>query len=395
MYSHVSPATLLRTTSMPLLPPRRIALLAPRPSTLPLPGITSMYAILFHKGVSRIGTAWKRYVTTCLRLRVRARCRADCCPAQLYQHAFSTALCTEASEHPVLLTEPPLNPPRNREAMTQIMFEQLEVPSLYIAVTAVLSLYISGKETGLVIDCGHGSTQAVPVYESVVMAHAVQTVPVAGVDVDAELVRLLADKDISGGSLDCPRDVSAMKQAVWYVVFHERGFGVHDSHVHSYVAQDFEAERVAADKDGEPVRRSYTLPDGKAVSVASERFVASEVLFTPSLCGHDFAPGLGDAAQRAITYCDATLRPDLVNNVVLSGGCTMLPGFVDRFTTELQARLAPKQAADVSVPKLPERRYGAWVGGSILASLPLFDSLCVTNAEYEEQGPSFIHRKCG
>ena len=69
--------------------------------------------------------------------------------------------------------------------MTQIMFEQLEVPSLYIAVTAVLSLYISGKETGLVIDCGHGSTQAVPVYESVVMAHAVQTVPVAGVDVDS------------------------------------------------------------------------------------------------------------------------------------------------------------------------------------------------------------------
>ena len=90
--------------------------------------------------------------------------------------------------------------------------------------------------------------------------------------------------------------------------------------------------------------------------------------------------------------CDVDIRKDLYANIVLSGGTTMFSGISDRLTKEITA-LAPS-TMKIKVVAPPERKYSVWIGGSILASLSTFQQMWISKQEYDESGPSIVHRKC-
>lgn len=77
---------------------------------------------------------------------------------KICHYTFYNELQVALEEHPVLLTEAPLNPFCNREKMTQIMFETFNMPALYVARQAVLSLFASGRMTGIILDSGNRIT---------------------------------------------------------------------------------------------------------------------------------------------------------------------------------------------------------------------------------------------
>jgi actin len=89
---------------------------------------------------------------------------------------------------------------------------------------------------------------------------------------------------------------------------------------------------------------------------------------------------------------DVDIRKDLFSNIVLSGGTTMFPGIAERLTKEL-TRMCP-ESVDVKIKAAQERKFLVWIGGSILSSLSTFQSSWITKAEYQETGPSIVHRKC-
>lgn len=90
--------------------------------------------------------------------------------------------------------------------------------------------------------------------------------------------------------------------------------------------------------------------------------------------------------------CDANIRKDLYGHIVLNDGSTMFPGVSEKTSKEI-AVLAPSNTK-FKVVAPPERKYGVWIGGSILASLSTFQQMWVTKAEYNESGPSIADKKC-
>lgn len=291
---------------------------------------------------------------------------------KIWHHTFYNELRVSPEEHAVLLTEAPLNPRTNREKMTQIMFESFNVPSLYINIQAVLALYASGRTTGVVMDSGDGVTHTVPIFEGYALPHAILRMNLAGRDLTNYLQRIL-----------CQRGYSFISSA-------EREIVREIKEKSCYVSLDFESEYEKSQKTDACIEQ-HELPDGSIMTINDERFRAPEVLFRPELIGKE-VEGIHYLSYDSIERCEMDIRKELFSNIVLSGGTTMFNGIADRLQHEISQLCLNNITVKIISP--PERKYSVWIGGSILSTLSTFQNMWINKSEYEEEGPSIVHRKC-
>ncbi|KAK0614509.1 actin family [Immersiella caudata] len=278
----------------------------------------------------------------------------------LWRHIFRSKLKIDPEEHPLLVTAPEVGrTERDNYKLATILFETYEVPRAFVASPSALSLLGFGRSTGLVIDSGHGQTTCVPIYNGFPLPHAAQSLPLGGREIASNLGALLppwAPK---------PDEVALMDIK------------------EKFCRIELDPYRGVDEKSLEAGK--YTLPDGKAISIELEAFLAPEPLFAPFL-------GLPATVQRVIAAADASLKEELWGNIVLTGGNTAMPGFCERLSQDLE--LLTPSGIKKQIGGFRDPKTAAWRGGSMLSSLSTFRDMCIPYNEYDEYGPVLLRRKC-
>lgn len=342
---------------------------------------------------------------------------------RIWQYVYSDELRILSEEHPVLLTEAPINPRANREQAAQIFFETFNVPALYLSIQAVLALYASGRTTGIVLDSGDGVSHAVPVYSGFAIPSAIQRIDIAGRDVTEYLQLLLRKSGVilqTSAEKEIVREIKERQcylavdpkreEKEWAVMGMDRLHPSLSDARHSSVSKTSgssgtgsgggdgagsssttgaDAQSSSADSGGALPPNVFRLPDGRELRLGAERFRATEILFSPHIVGSEYN-GVHQMVADSINRTDLDLRSDLFESIVLSGGSTLTRGFGDRLLSELKM-IAPRNTK-IKIYAPPERKYSTWIGGSILAGLSTFKKMWVSVDEWHEN-PDIIHTK--
>ena len=288
---------------------------------------------------------------------------------KIWSHIFINVLKVDPVEHNIMISDAIMNPTNHRQKMGEIMFENFNIPGLYIAFSPVLSLYNVGKFTGIVVESGEGVTQIAPYLEGLPINNALIRLDFGGRDLTEYMIRLLIETGNFFSTSNEKEIVRTIKEKA------------------CYTALDFEDELKAI----EPF--DYELPDEKHVVVKDQRIRCSEALFKPSMIGKEFK-GIAESCYNSIEKCKVDIRKDFYNTIILSGGSTLFNGLPERFTKEIKALASESMKEEVRIIASPQREFGTWFGGSILSSISTFDSLWITKSEYEESGPDIILKKC-
>ncbi|XP_061680631.1 actin-like protein 6A isoform X1 [Syngnathoides biaculeatus] len=364
----------------------------------------------------------------------------------ILDHTYRMHFKSEPSLHPVLMSEASWNTRAKREKLTELMFEHYNIPAFFLCKSAVLSasevcilaqiclmslvmgcvrpwpkstgidskpcstlMRTRAREKGLVLDSGATHTTAIPVHDGYVLQQGIVKSPLAGEfmsmqcrelfqEINVEIIPpyMIASKDpVREGSPASWKKKEKLPQVTrsWH------------NYMCNCVIQDFQASvlQVSDSPYDEQVAAQmptvhYELPNGYNCDFGAERLKIPEGLFDPSnakgLSGNTML-GVGHVVTTSVGMCDIDIRPGLYGSVVVTGGNTLIQGFTDRLNRELSQKTPPSMRLKLIANNTTvERRFSAWIGGSILASLGTFQQMWISKQEYEEGGKQCVDRKC-
>ena len=218
------------------------------------------------------------------------------------------------ANYPVFYCEPPFMHRETKEYIARLLFETHRVKSLIMMSTPLLSLFSVGLTTGLVIESGNGLTWIVPIVNGKIIQHAVQKLPLAGVDVNHNLKNLLMREGVNIASSAADAIIQEIKEKNCYFVL--------DPNIPPSTSERF----------------SVPMPDGTTINVPNYiLYQAPEVLFNPSMLGYGTVMNIPEAVITCLKVVDNNYWYDLLSHVVFSGGNLSYSGFKERFESELNS----------------------------------------------------------
>jgi len=340
----------------------------------------------------------------------------------IWSHTLSDQLRVEGNTTPILLGEPSFNTQAIREKTTEILFEKFSTPALFLSKNSVLSAFASGKSTALVMDSGGGVTCVNTVVDGYALQKSLIKSPLAGDYLTQYYLHWLEQKKVEIR----PHYLISSKKEIRPGEFEVELKDLSKVHTTNSFKQFSILQLVRDIKESggrlsetpfdeaantNIPNYSYELPDGNMIDLGTERYKISETLFNPSSLNNpnnsdpflsqfransreDFM-GYTQMIINSISRSDADIRRDLFNNIILTGGNTLISGFPERLHKELAEKAPQMYKLKILATNTPvERKFSVFIGGSILGSLGTFHQMWMSKAEYEEHGSSIVQKKC-
>ncbi|KAK3071970.1 NuA4 histone acetyltransferase subunit [Teratosphaeriaceae sp. CCFEE 6253] len=322
------------------------------------------------------------------------------------------------AEYPLLMSEPAWNPTKARERTMEIAMEEWGVPAFYLAKNGQLAAYGNGKATALVVDVGYRNTSVTALWEGMVLRKSLMHSPLAGNYLNDQIRLMFASQNPRVPVIPhymvkskSPVDAGAPSSATFMQYAHPPSASFRRLE-EDRVLTSFKESVVQAwsgpgrlDSNLEAVRlsppRPFEMPDGWNQVFGAERYRVAEGFFDtksaytdaehPAPKSDDSIPSL---VHRSLNNCDVDTRAALLGNVILTGGSSLIEKFAERLQTDLQVMYPNPRVRVIANPSSVERKYGAWIGGSVLASLGTFHQMWVSREEYAEFGAGVVERRC-
>jgi actin-related protein 4 len=336
---------------------------------------------------------------------------------------------TVLEESPLMMSEAPWNPTKAREKTAEIIMEDWSCPAFWLSRTPILAAFAAGRATALVIDVGAANTSVAALHDGMVLKKSIQRSPIGGIWLSSQIRSMLSAQTPKVDIVPTyrveakrPVDAGAPPQAL----LRDFGFPIHDS-FHAYKEEGtllhFKESVVEVWHQGgryleHPSNEEYVsgqpgpvfeFPDGRNQMWREQRYRVAEGMFDaeaqyPAAAGA--APGalpfdaitpaqtVPDLVRAAVNAVDTDLRGNLLANVVVTGGTSLVRGFTERLHTELSSMYPAMRIRVQAAGPTSERRFGAWLGGSILSSLGTFHQMWISRKEYEENGPNIVEKRC-
>ncbi|KAK4241554.1 ARP4-like protein [Achaetomium macrosporum] len=336
--------------------------------------------------------------------------------------AATDAVEKPLAENPLLMAEAPWNPPKAREKAIEVCMESWGCPAFWLGRTPVLASFAAGKPTALVVDVGGANTSVAAIHDGILLKRSVQRSPAAGVWLSSQIRSMWKSNDpkvdiVPFFMVESKKPVEA--GAPPDARLRSFDFPISDSF------RAFEEERVIKEFKESVVEvwrgpgrflapgnedyarsqpgRVFEMPDGANQMWREQRYRVAEGMWDETAA---YPPASGDEPnpskaqtipaliKAALDGVDVDLRPNLLSNVVVTGSTSLLNGFNDRLNQELTAMYPGLRIKIHAAGFTSERRHGAWIGGSILASLGTFHQMWISRHEYDENGPGIVEKRC-
>jgi actin-related protein 4 len=325
-------------------------------------------------------------------------------------------------ENPLLMTETAWNPAKSRERAIEIAMESWGCPAFWLARNSVLAGFAAGKASALIVDVGATTISITPIHDGLILKKGIQKSPFAGNWVSSQVRDLFSTSDPKVDLI--PHFMVASKTAVdagapaqaTYKKFETPPTDSYRALQEERVITEFKESvvqvwpgpgRLASgtnpsnqDFAKSMPGRVFEMPDGSNQLWGADRFKIAEGMWDekaalPSDFGLPLASQTIPAmVKAAIASVDMDLRVNLLQNIVVTGGTTLLNGFTDRLSSELQTAYPGARIKIQAAGLTQERKFGSWVGGSILGSLGTFHQMWISKKEYEENGPNVVEKRC-